>query len=224
LALEQAAAYMEATGLSPAEYLARFRARRAALLARGEPLGCSKTVASTWSVALGQLERFAPLAVGLLRLLACCAPEAVPLPLLLRPHPGLSGQLAVGVAPALVSLLEDPLEVHDAIGALRQYSLVTLAGDDSVSVSGPFSEAVPCGQGVGVFRAEGPGELGQQRGELVAGAGRVAGLPRPVSGCAPPGEGGGPAVGAEGRPSVGVASRAGISSRVPDTGRARSAA
>jgi hypothetical protein len=134
LALQQAAAYMEATGLSPAEYLAQFRARRAALLARGEPLGYSKTVASTWSVALGQLEQSAPLTVGLLRLLACCAPEAVPLHLLLRPRPGLPWPFTADVEAALAPLLLDPLAVHDAIGALRQYSLVTLAGEDSVLV------------------------------------------------------------------------------------------
>jgi hypothetical protein len=125
---------MEVSGLSLKGYLARFRDRRAALLARGEPLGYSKTVASTWSVAFGRLEESAPLAVGLLRLLACCAPEAVPLPLLLRPRPGLSGQFAAGVASALVPLLGDPLAVLDAIGALRQYSLVTPSGDDSVWV------------------------------------------------------------------------------------------
>jgi hypothetical protein len=130
LALEQAAAYMEATGLSPAEYLSQFRTRRAALLSRGAPLANGKTVASTWSLAFGQLERSAPAAVSLLRLLACCAPEAVPLAILLRPSPGLSGRLADGVAP----LLDDPLEVHDAIGALRRFSLVIPAGDQLVLV------------------------------------------------------------------------------------------
>jgi hypothetical protein len=134
LALEQAAAYVAVTGLSLAEYLGRIREQRAALLARGEPLGYGKTVATTWSLAFGRLEQSAAPAVGLLRLLACCAPEAVPLAMLLQPRPGLAGELGAEVAPVLVPLLDDPLGVSDAIAALRRYSLVTPAADGSVSV------------------------------------------------------------------------------------------
>ncbi len=134
LALEQAAAYIQATGGSLARYLASFRQRRDGLLARGEPTGYRKTVATTWSLAFGQLEDSAPAAVGLLRLLACCASEAVPLTLLLQPRPGLARKFGAEVAPVLVPLLDDPLAVGDAIAALRRYSLVTPAGDGLVSV------------------------------------------------------------------------------------------
>jgi hypothetical protein len=88
LALEQAAAYIQATGGSLAGYLASFRRRRADLLARGQPAGYSRTVATTWALAFAQLEHSSPGAPGLLRLLAFCAPEAVPLGLLLQPRPG----------------------------------------------------------------------------------------------------------------------------------------
>jgi Tetratricopeptide repeat len=134
LALEQAAAYIQATGGSLAVYLASFRQRRDGLLARGEPTGYGKTVATTWSLAFGQLEQSGPAAAGLLRLLACCAPEAIPLALLLQPRPGLVGKLGAEVAPVLVPLLDDPLAAGDAVAALRRYSLVTPAGDGSVSV------------------------------------------------------------------------------------------
>ena len=134
LALEQAAAYMQASGGTLAGYLALFRQRRAELLARGEPTGYSKTVASTWALAFDRLQQTAPGAVGLLRLLAFCAPEAIPLRLLLQPRPGLAEQLGEEVAPVLAPLLEDPLAAGDAIGALRRYSLVTPAADGSVSV------------------------------------------------------------------------------------------
>jgi hypothetical protein len=53
LALEQAAAYMEVTGLSLAEYLGRIGQQWAVLLARGEPLGYDKRVATTWSLVHG---------------------------------------------------------------------------------------------------------------------------------------------------------------------------
>ena len=134
LALEQAAAYTQATGDTLADHLALFGQRRAALLARGEPAGDGKTVASTWALAFDSLQQTGRGAVGLLRLLAFCAPEAIPLRLLLQPRPELAGQLGDQVVPVLPLLLEDPLEARDAIGALRRYSLITPAAGGSVSV------------------------------------------------------------------------------------------
>jgi tetratricopeptide (TPR) repeat protein len=133
LALEQAAAYMQATGQSLADYLALFRQRRPDLLGRGEPTGYVSTVAATWSLAFRRLCQFVPEASGLLRLLACCAPEAIPLRLLLQPRPGLAGRFGGEVA-VLARLLEDPLAAGDAVAALRRYSLVTPATDGSVLV------------------------------------------------------------------------------------------
>ena len=90
LALEQAAAYVQATGDTLAGYLASFRQRAPEMLARGEPTGYSQTVATTWQLAFEHLQQADPGAVGLLRLLAYCAPEAIPLHLLLQPRPGLA--------------------------------------------------------------------------------------------------------------------------------------
>ena len=134
LALEQAAAYIQASGDSLAGYLASFRRRRTEMLARGEPIGYRKTVATTWRLAFEHLQQAAPGAVGLLRLLANCAPEAIPLPLLLQPRPGLGDRLGAEVAPVLVPLLEDDLAARDAITALRRYSLISPPADGSVSV------------------------------------------------------------------------------------------
>ena len=133
LALEQAAAYVQASGESLAGYLALFRQRRADLLDRGEPIGYPETVATTWRLAFGRLCQSVPEASGLLRLLACCAPEAIPLRLLLQPRPGLAGRFGGEVA-VLARLLEDPLAAGDAVAALRRYSLVTPATDGSVLV------------------------------------------------------------------------------------------
>ena len=134
LALEQAAAFIQATGDDLAGYLALFRQQRAELLGRGEPAGYGKTVATTWALAFGRLEQAEPGAAGLLRLMACCAPEAVPLRLLLQHRPGLDGTLGPDVAPVLVPLLDNRLAAGDAVAALRRYSLVTPAGDGLVSV------------------------------------------------------------------------------------------
>ena len=134
LALEQAAAYVQASGDPLAGYLASFRQRRADLLGRGEPTGCPETVATTWRLAFEDLRHAAPGAAGLLRLLAFCAPEAIPVRLLLHPRLGLAARLGDQVAPVLAPLLDDPLAAGDAIGALRRYSLLTPAAGGSVSV------------------------------------------------------------------------------------------
>jgi hypothetical protein len=134
LALEQAAAYVEVTGGTLAGYLASFLQRRPEMLGRGEPTGYGQTVATTWTLAFDDLEHTAPGAAGLLRLLAFCAPEAIPLRLLLQPRPGLASELGEEVAPVLLPLMEDPLAAGDAIAALRRYSLISLAADGLVSV------------------------------------------------------------------------------------------
>jgi hypothetical protein len=133
LALEQAAAYVQASGDTLADYLASFRQRRPDLLRRGEPTGYPETVATTWKLAFEDLQDVAPGAAGLLRLLAFYAPEAIPLRLLLQSRPGLAGQLGQEVAPMLVPLLEDGLAAGDAIAALRRYSLIGPPADGSVS-------------------------------------------------------------------------------------------
>ncbi len=133
LALEQAAAYIETTGMTLAGYLSLFRDRAADLLARGQATGHPATVAATLGLALSRLGDEAPPAAGLLQLLACLAPEPLPLFLLLS-DAQVAGELAPAVAATARPLLGDPVTVGDAIAALRRYSLVTRAGDRLVLV------------------------------------------------------------------------------------------
>jgi hypothetical protein len=134
LALEQAAAYMLAVGRDITAYLALYEGRRAELLARGEVTGYDKRVATTWSLAFAQLDEHAPAAAGLLRLLACCGPDAIPYRLLLQPSPGTAEQVPPEAGQALAPLLEDPLAVDDAITALRRHSLISPPTGGAVSV------------------------------------------------------------------------------------------
>jgi Tetratricopeptide repeat len=130
LALEQAAAYMTASGRDIAGYLELFQRRRRDLLARGEAAGYGAQVATTWTLAFDELQRTAPPAIVLLRLLSCFAPQQVPLHLLLQPRPELALALPAGLAP----LLEDPLAADDALSNLRRFSLVSAPRDSLVSV------------------------------------------------------------------------------------------
>ena len=128
LALEQAAAYMEATSTPLSRYLSLFRARQADLLARGEAAGHREHTAATLSLALARLAHDAPAAAGLMRLLAFLAPEPVPLDLLLAGHgtaKGMEAEVGMAVGP----LLGDPVAAGDAVAALRRYSLAAPAGD-----------------------------------------------------------------------------------------------
>ncbi len=124
LALEQAGSYVHASGITLAAYRALFKDRRLELLARGVAAGHPANVAVTISVALSRVEQDAAV-VGLLRLLACLAPEPVPVSRLL------SGDGVVEIPDsdiaALEELLGDQIATGDAVAALRSYSLVSLA-------------------------------------------------------------------------------------------------
>ncbi len=132
LALEQAGAYMQACGRSIAEYLELFRARRAELLDKGDPAGYNRRVATTWAVAFAELGQAVP-AAGLLRLVACCAAEDIPLGLLLRPGVA-TGDLDARVVPLLVPLLDDELARDEAVAGLRRFSLISAPRGGLVSV------------------------------------------------------------------------------------------
>ncbi len=132
LALEQAAAYMQATGRTIAAYLELFRKRRADLLSRGEVAGYDKRVATTWSLAIAALGQDSP-AAGLLRLVACYAAEDIPLDLLLQPGVDVT-ESGAAVIPLLAPLLDDELARDDAMSGLRRYSLISAPRDGRVSV------------------------------------------------------------------------------------------
>src|SRR4051812_28614802 len=88
LAAAQAAGYLEQTGLPPADYLRRFRERRATLLARGEVFGYAGRIDTTWALSLERLRGEDPAALQLLELTAFLAPEPIPLTLI-GDHPEL---------------------------------------------------------------------------------------------------------------------------------------
>ncbi|MEV0385821.1 tetratricopeptide repeat protein [Nonomuraea sp. NPDC050643] len=119
LALEQARAYMAATGSSLTGYLELLHDRQAEILAQGEPWGYAARVASAWQLSFDRLTETSPQAIALLRLLACYAPDAIPYSLLL------AGDHDHGEAGlARDHLPRGQLEVNAAVSALRRYSLI----------------------------------------------------------------------------------------------------
>src|SRR2546429_9980446 len=104
---------MQASGRSIAGYLGLFRARRAEVLDKGDPAGYDKRVTTTWALAFTELGQAGP-AAGLLRLVACCAAEDIPLGVVLRPGPS-AEDFDAAVAPLLVPLLDDDLARDEAV-------------------------------------------------------------------------------------------------------------
>ena len=76
LALDQAAAYLDQTGMAPQDYLDLLGSRSADLHSRGHPSSHPNTVATVWSVSLDHLQATTPAAVQLLQLCAWLAPRA----------------------------------------------------------------------------------------------------------------------------------------------------
>jgi DNA-binding SARP family transcriptional activator len=108
LALEQAAAYVDETGLSLAEYLRLFQLRRDQLLMRGAPSNHRETVSTTWQIVFDRVLARSPVAARVLEVSAFLAPDAIPLDWL----------TAICTGP------DAELEFADAVAELLRYSLV----------------------------------------------------------------------------------------------------
>jgi len=113
LALEQAAAYIQYTAITPAAYLdhlRRYPARMFAASADSDAAGESdrqRTVARIWQLSLQAIAGELPLAGAILRTLAWFSPDPIPRDLAYQLH-------------------DDPLTVDEALALLNSYSMITL--------------------------------------------------------------------------------------------------
>ncbi len=122
LAIEQAAAYIEAHGSSISEYLDLFRKHQQEILRRGDPsLDYPDTVETTWEISFTKVREQSPAAADLLSLCAFLAPDDIPLEVIRGGKDKRSEPLA--------SVVEDDLAFDNAISALRRHSLVKRTGN-----------------------------------------------------------------------------------------------
>ena len=118
LALEQAGAYVEQTGGALASYLALFQSRQAEVMALGKPYpDDQRTVATTWGISI---EKLPQAAVDLLSLCAYLAPDDIPGDLI--------SQWAEKLPQPLAKAAADPLQLDNALMAVRGYSLINAVG------------------------------------------------------------------------------------------------
>ncbi|MET3422639.1 tetratricopeptide (TPR) repeat protein [Actinoplanes tereljensis] len=109
LALQQAGAYLRQTRTPMGRYLRRLRADPGGLLgsvAAGD--SARRAVAQVWSVTLEQIGGQSTVAVRLLRVLSCLAPDPVP-------------------RDVLAGLDLDPPVVDEGLGVLASYNMITLS-------------------------------------------------------------------------------------------------
>ncbi|HEY4025222.1 MAG TPA: helix-turn-helix transcriptional regulator [Candidatus Dormibacteraeota bacterium] len=121
LALEQAAAYLEASGRDLGGYAGLLRTRLPQLLREGKPEDYPRPVASTWLISFERVAAELPAAAALLRLCAFLAPDDIPISAL---RAG-AGQLPEELRRALT----DEVELDRTAGVLTRYSLVRRQGD-----------------------------------------------------------------------------------------------
>jgi tetratricopeptide (TPR) repeat protein len=124
LALEQAGAYIEATGCTLSHYLNLFNEKQKELLQRGKPSNYEDTVATTWNLSFQQVEAKSPAAADLMKLFAFLAPDDIQIKHLIECKEHL---------PDSLSFVSDPIKLDDAIAILRRYSLIDIE-DESISV------------------------------------------------------------------------------------------
>jgi hypothetical protein len=115
LALEQAAAYLDRSGLSAGEYLVLWQKRSKDLHERGHPDYHRNTIATLWQISLERLQQENPAAVQLLGICAWLAPDPIPLDLFTT-HPDRLPQ-------PLADAAGDTLAFTDTVTAVVDYSL-----------------------------------------------------------------------------------------------------
>ncbi len=120
LALEQAGAYIEASGISFADYLARWRAHHRELLAHPPVTDYPATVATTWDISFEAVAAQSPASVALMNLLAFFAPEPIPRAVVLR---GIE-RVTKDEGRTTNELRSTQYALDQAVIPLRRYSLI----------------------------------------------------------------------------------------------------
>lgn len=122
LALEHAAAYVEATGSNYVSYQQLFEKMRQELWREVEvPNSYHATISTTWQLTFKQIQEV-PGALDLLNLCCFLAPDDIPFDLIVKHAKALPEELS--------TLLEHPIERDKLVKGLLRYSLIQRKGDE----------------------------------------------------------------------------------------------
>ncbi|WP_432834350.1 FxSxx-COOH system tetratricopeptide repeat protein [Dactylosporangium sp. CA-092794] len=127
LALDQAASWQAATGMSAAEYLDLFEQHHRELLSEGKPVGYPSTIAALVALAYRGLQQTAPAVAQLLELFAVFGAEPITVDLLRR---GKRADIPAPLGPAL----NNPIPLGRMVRDLRKYGLAKVDGEQRIQV------------------------------------------------------------------------------------------
>jgi hypothetical protein len=119
LAIEQAAAWRAATGMSVAEYLALLVSKRIELLDASPSPDYQLSVAAAWNVSLDKLRQVNEAALQLLQVCSFFAPEPISRDLF-------AGSPTAPITPALDAALSDTFRLSRAIRDIQRYALARI--------------------------------------------------------------------------------------------------
>lgn len=117
LALEQAGAYINQTGITLSDYLTRFQKNLMQVMARGGHPGYPHTVVTTWNLSFEAVKEVS----SLLILFSFLAPDQI--------HRWFFEKGVEALCPDLPELVKDPVKFDDAIALLSKYSLINATGN-----------------------------------------------------------------------------------------------
>src|SRR5262249_37879118 len=127
LALDQAASWQTATGMSVSEYLDLFEQHHRELLSEGKPVSYPTTIAALVKLAYQQLQRDAPAVSQLLEMFAVFGAEPITVDLLRRGK-------GAGISPPLGSVLRDSIPLGRVVRDLRKYGMAKVDAESRIQV------------------------------------------------------------------------------------------
>jgi len=127
LALDQAASWQSATGISVPDYLELFERRRREVLAGAQPTSYPPTIAALLKLAHEGLRRDAPAVCQLLEIFAVFGAEPISVELLRR---GKDAGISAPLGPAL----RDPIPLGRIVRDLRKYGLAKIDAENRIQV------------------------------------------------------------------------------------------
>jgi len=118
IAVEQAAAWQAETGMSVRQYLTLLDRQMSTMLAENPPEGYKLSIVAAWTLAFEDLQAQSPEGAALVQLCSFLGPDPVPYSLLW------SFRHAVGLPPALESMLREEFSFHRAVRRAAQRALL----------------------------------------------------------------------------------------------------
>ncbi|MBI1730923.1 toll/interleukin-1 receptor domain-containing protein [Candidatus Acetothermia bacterium] len=126
LALEQAGAYIEETGIPISNYLDQFQNDQRILLEQDNPpSGYEATIATTWNLSLERIAKESPTSIDLIKICSFLAPDNIPLSLFKDGHEFFQNNLK--------EIAKDPHKFDLCVAALRKFSLID-RNEDQISI------------------------------------------------------------------------------------------